>query len=194
MRILNGVVALVLFFELPIPVFWLILHPQIGFGRRHLRAGLWFAGLAAWGAAGVFIGAFYHQLLASQRAPFWAIAAGLVLIAAEFYLLWRVEKELGSARLVGHTELKGGGELATSGIYARMRHPRYTGMMISMLGLCLIGWTRLLWVVTGAWWLAAMTAIFFEERELRARFGPAYAEYAKRVPRFLPLHFHSRAG
>lgn len=194
MRILNGFAALVLFFELPIPVFWLILHPQIGFWRRHLRTGFWFAGLTAWGAAGVFIRAFYHRLLPSERAPFGAIAAGLVLIAAEFYLLWRVERELGSARLVGHTELKGAGELATSGIYARMRHPRYAGMMISMLGLCLIGWTRLLWIVAGAWWLAAMTAILFEERELHARFGPAYAEYAKRVPRFLPIRHRVRAG
>ena len=39
-------------------------------------------------------------------------------------------------------------------------------------------------------WLAWMPGIWivvgFEERELRQRFGPAYDDYCRRVPRFVP--------
>jgi protein-S-isoprenylcysteine O-methyltransferase Ste14 len=192
MTLLKLCAALMLFFQLPIPLFWLILHPQMNFWRRHMRAGYWTAGLTAWGAAGVFIAGFHRRLLAPESAPFWALAAGLVLILVDVYLVRRVSRDLGRARLIGLTELKGGGELATTGIYSRVRHPRYAGMILSMLGVCLLGWTPLLWAVAAVWLLLALTAILMEERELRARFGAAYVEYCRRVPRFLP--FRLRPG
>ncbi len=130
-------------------------------------------------------------MFSSARALAWAaawkVAAGLVLIGADGYLLFRAERELGGTRLVGHAELQAGGELASEGLYARMRHPRYTGMMSGVLGACLLAATPLLWGVAVLWWLVAFTSVLLEERELRARFGPAYEEYCRRVPRFLPF-------
>ncbi len=102
-------------------------------------------------------------------------------------MFWRVQRDLGGARLVGKTELSGGGEVARSGIYARMRHPRYTGSFLAILGACLLAGTRLLWMVALAWAVLTRIAIALEERELRARFGAAYDEYCRRVPRFVPL-------
>ena len=73
-----------------------------------------------------------------------------------------------------------------SGIYERVRHPRYLGMMMSWAGAVLL---------TGATRLAALVAVFMglafiitelEERELLGRLGEAYAGYRRRVPRFLP--------
>ncbi len=192
MKLLNALAAFVLFLQLPIPVFWLILHPRVQFWRRHMRAGYWIACLVSWGGAAVLLIALRRELLASERAPLWAIVAGLALIVTDGFLLRHVGRDLGRARLIGHAEMKGVGELATGGIYSRMRHPRYTGMMISMLGVSLIAWTRLLWVVVAVWWFAALAAILFEERELRARFGVAYVEYARRVPRFLPFRLRMR--
>jgi len=46
--------------------------------------------------------------------------------------------------------------------------------------------TRLMWAVAGVWLVLTLIAISFEERELRARFGAAYEEYCRRVPRFFP--------
>jgi protein-S-isoprenylcysteine O-methyltransferase Ste14 len=187
MKSFGALAALVLFFQLPIPLFWLILHPRIDFWRRHLRAGYWTAGLSAWGATAVFLIAFRGELFASERAPLWAIAAGLLLLGVDVWLFRGVGRDLGHARLIGLAELHGAGELATQGLYARMRHPRYTGMMLSMFGACLLAWRRALAGVALVWLVLALTAIALEERELRARFGAAYLDYCKRVPRFLPF-------
>ena len=189
MKLFDWVAATALFFHLPVPVYWLILHTGIGFWRRHVRAAFWVAGLAAWSSAAIFLYAFHERLFRSERAPAWAIGLGLILVAADVYVLSRVKRELGGSRLVGHTEVRGGGELATGGLYARIRHPRYAAMMLSVLGACLMAGTLLLWAVAAAWWVLVLVAIGLEERELRARFGAAYAAYSRRVPRFLPFRF-----
>lgn len=78
-----------------------------------------------------------------------------------------------------------GSELVQHGIYARVRHPLYTSVMLASVGWALI-WQSV------ASFLTACTLVPFlhakarhEERELCERF-PRYREYARRVPRFLP--------
>jgi protein-S-isoprenylcysteine O-methyltransferase Ste14 len=75
--------------------------------------------------------------------------------------------------------------LVQTGIYAQVRHPLYTSVMLASLG-----WA-LLWQ---SWpsFVAALTLIPFfnakahrEERWLREQF-PGYTDFEKRVPRFLP--------
>lgn len=75
--------------------------------------------------------------------------------------------------------------LVTSGIYRWIRHPLYS----SLMGLSW-GWGA--WC--GSWWVwaaaAALTGFLWlkanrEERWLRERF-PEYADYARRVARFIP--------
>ncbi|MGH9680449.1 MAG: methyltransferase family protein, partial [Candidatus Acidiferrales bacterium] len=73
--------------------------------------------------------------------------------------------------------------------YARVRHPRYSGMFCAVAGAALLCGTRLLWIVVAVWWALALLAIHMEEREMAARFGPAYADYRKRVPAFLPFRW-----
>ena len=77
------------------------------------------------------------------------------------------------------------GEFVRSGVYARIRHPLYTSVMLASFG-----WA-LFW---GSWpSLAAACSMipFFalkarrEERWLRKKF-PAYEDYGRQVPRFLP--------
>jgi protein-S-isoprenylcysteine O-methyltransferase Ste14 len=75
--------------------------------------------------------------------------------------------------------------LVTHGIYAHIRHPLYSGMLLELAGLllwiprvtvliaCLLGW---LWVIVQA---------RLEEMDLQQRL-PAYREYMQRVPRFIP--------
>ena len=186
MRLLHGVAGFVLFFELPIPVYWLIVHPFHSFWRSRIRAAFWFAALTAWICGGVALWFTRRSLLAATRPSWFAMAAGFALIAVEGYLLVRVERELGTRRLVGHAELTGTGEMFSSGLYARVRHPRYAGMFSAVLGAALLAGTRLLWLVVLLWWPFALLAIRMEERELTARFGADYEDYRKRVPAFLP--------
>jgi protein-S-isoprenylcysteine O-methyltransferase Ste14 len=99
----------------------------------------------------------------------------------------RVERELGSRRLVGHAELTGTGEMFSGGLYAHVRHPRYAGMFSALIGAALLAGTRWLWLVLVLWSPFALLAIRLEEIELVARFGSSYAEYRKSVPAFLPF-------
>src|ERR1700680_4088776 len=139
MRFLHAVAGFFLFFELPIPIYWLILHPFNSFWRNRVRAAFWIAVLTAGTAGGVLLWIYRSLLLAAVRPSWIAIAAGVSLIGAEIYLLVRVERELGGRRLVGHAELTGTGEMFTGGLYAHVRHPRYTGMFCAVVGAALLG-------------------------------------------------------
>jgi len=193
MRFPHALAGFFLFFELPIPIYWLILRPFNSFWRKHVRAAFWFAGLTAWTLGGVLLWIYRGLLLASTRPSWFIIAAGIVLIGVEIYLFIRVERELGSRRLVGHAELTGTGEIFTGGLYKHVRHPRYTGMFCAVLGAALIAGTPRLWAILALWWILALIVIRLEERELAARFGPAYVEYRKRVPAFLPFRLWGRS-
>lgn len=187
MRAVHAIAGFVLFFELPIPIYWFILHPFHSFWRTRIRAAFWFAGLTAWTCGGAALWIFRHDLLAPQHPSLLALSAGVVLIALEIYLFVRVERELGSKRLVGHAELTGAGEMFSGGLYAYVRHPRYAGMFSAVLGAALIAGSKLLWIVLLLWWPLALVAIHLEERELSARFGARYQTYRQRVPAFLPI-------
>jgi protein-S-isoprenylcysteine O-methyltransferase Ste14 len=187
MRLLHAVAGFVLFFELPIPIYWMILHPFNSFWRKRVRAAFWIAGLTAWTCGGVALWNFRQELLTPVRPSWPTIAAGLALIALEGYLFVRVERELGSRRLVGHAELTGTGEMFSSGLYALVRHPRYAGMFGALIGSGLLAGTRLLWIVLLLWWPFALIVIRLEEKELAVRFGASYESYRQRVPAFLPF-------
>jgi protein-S-isoprenylcysteine O-methyltransferase Ste14 len=78
------------------------------------------------------------------------------------------------------------GELIRNGLYARVRHPIYAGLILILGGL---GWWLSNWrmgLITGLLsWAYFDRKATTEERKLRTRF-PAYAEYASRVPKLLP--------
>ena len=87
-------------------------------------------------------------------------------------------------------EPRAGGELVTTGIYARLRHPLNASMMA--MG---CGWA-LLWSSPAGLALALALTLFLhvktrlEEKLLRARFA-GYADYARRVPRYIPSRFNA---
>jgi len=187
MKVLHAITGFILLFELPIPIYWLVLHPLNSFWRNRVRAAFWTAGLSAWLLGGAVLWRFHERLLRGQWPGWFALAAGFLLIGAEVYLFIRVERELGSRRLIGLAELTCSGELFSRGLYARVRHPRYTGMFCAVIGAALLSGTPYLWAVLAVWFFFARAVIVLEERELVARFGPAYRDYQRRVPAFLPF-------
>src|SRR6266536_988409 len=76
--------------------------------------------------------------------------------------------------------------LATSGPYARIRHPQYVGFVLIMSGF-LLQWPTL---VTAIMFPILVTMYVLlakrEERDAQAEFGDAYAKYAAATPAFLP--------
>jgi len=197
--IAEAVALFILLVQLPIPLFWLCIHPAVEFWRRHPRACYYGVGFGSWGlvALALFGGREWWLAERFSRHPLLALA-GAALIGVDLWLLRQVKRGLGWRVLVGLPELmpasRGLGEGGprkqpaplASGIYERVRHPRYLGMMLSYWGAALL---------TGATRLAALVAVFMglafiitelEERELLGRLGEAYADYRRRVPRFLP--------
>lgn len=116
--------------------------------------------------------------------PSSVIAAGMALFVAGGYFGIAGVAVLGRNR-TAFPQPRAGSELIQHGIYARVRHPLYTSVMLASLGWGLIWQSR-------ASFAAALTLLPFfyakarrEERWLRNQF-PGYADYARRVPRFFP--------
>ena len=191
---LGWLATIVLFVQLPIPLFWFVMHPQINYWRNHRGAGYATALLLGWVPVTLFLVMFRGELFLHAWPPLWRAIVGFTFLFFEAWIFLRVKGDLGASRFIGQTELSGGGEVAREGIYAHIRHPRYVGSFLAILGACFLSGTRLMWTVAGIWALLTLAAISMEERELRARFGAAYEDYCRQVPRFVPLSTKPREG
>lgn len=99
------------------------------------------------------------------------IGGGFILLSASWRVLYQAQRM---------------SVLATSGPYARIRHPQYVGFVLIMIGF-LFQWPTILTlamlpILLIMYWRLAL----HEEREVEAEFGNDYRQYAARVPRFLP--------
>ena len=83
--------------------------------------------------------------------------------------------------------------LATTGAYARIRHPQYVAFVLILIGF-LLQWPTLLTLMMFPILLAMYARLAVtEEREMRATFAGDYDAYAARTPRFIPLWQHQSA-
>jgi protein-S-isoprenylcysteine O-methyltransferase Ste14 len=79
------------------------------------------------------------------------------------------------------------GRLATTGPYARIRHPQYVGFVLILTGF-LVQWPTILTLAMYpvlVWMYLRLSRS--EEAEARARFGAEYEAWARRVPAYLPI-------
>lgn len=99
------------------------------------------------------------------------IGAGFILISAA----WRVLYEAQRAR-----------RLATTGVYAHLRHPQYVGFVTVMFGF-LLQWPTIVTLILFPILVGVYARLAFrEEREALAAFGDAYENYRATVPAFVP--------
>jgi len=99
------------------------------------------------------------------------IGGGFWLLSAAWPVLYRAQRER---------------RLATTGPYARVRHPQYAGFILIMLGF-LFQWPTL--VTLGMFPVLVFMYVRLahrEEGEALAEFGTAYQDYARRTPRWIP--------
>lgn len=76
--------------------------------------------------------------------------------------------------------------LATTGPYARIRHPQYVGFVAILLGF-LFQWPTLLTVIMFPILLLMYARLaIVEELAMCRQFGDEYERYAERTPRFIP--------
>jgi protein-S-isoprenylcysteine O-methyltransferase Ste14 len=76
--------------------------------------------------------------------------------------------------------------LATTGPYARLRHPQYAGFVLIMIGF-LLQWPTLATLIMFPILLVIYRRLAIrEEREIETRFGEPWRLYAAQTPRFIP--------
>jgi protein-S-isoprenylcysteine O-methyltransferase Ste14 len=107
------------------------------------------------------------------------IVLGIIIRAIAIVTLWRY--------FTVDVAIASGHELIERGMYRFIRHPSYTGMLLSFLGLgfAMQNWISLA-VVVIATFLALSYRVRVEEAALIEHFGDRYREYMKRTRRFIP--------
>ena len=85
------------------------------------------------------------------------------------------------------TTLGLGDKLIAKGPYRFSRNPQYLGDSLSIIGYMVFTNSAMVWVVGFLGVLLNFLAPFTEEPWLEERFGAAYLEYKRLVPRFIGL-------
>lgn len=120
----------------------------------------------------------------SAQVQTWATSAGIFLIGVGVIVTFMGFRGLGKS-LTSNPVPNQDGKLVTTGIYSRVRHPIYSGLLAITLGLVVSSgvWSQIL-----IWLALAMLLTYkyrWEEVMLAAKYK-GYAEYKARVPAILP--------
>ena len=124
----------------------------------------------------------YLQLWPAGLLPFWLGAA--VTIAGLLFAVWARE-HLGSNWSRSVT-IKQGHDLITTGPYAVVRHPIYTGILTGFLGMAIAISQVRGFIVFVLIFLALWIKLRREEQWMRSQFGEAYATYARQTAALVP--------
>jgi len=117
----------------------------------------------------------------------WALVPiAILLVAFADWLVYRAIRQLGKQWSLEARVLEDH-ELVTTGPYAIVRNPIYTGIYALMIatGFAFSTWPATL-VAIPIYWIGTKLRVSSEEQMLRARFGPAFDAYAARVPPIFP--------
>ena len=101
------------------------------------------------------------------------IFAGFLLLARSWKILYEAQREK---------------RHATTGPYARVRHPQYIGFIAILFGFLLQWPTVLTFAMFPVLMFMYARLATSEERDMKATFGAEYEAYARATPRFVP-HF-----
>jgi len=117
--------------------------------------------------------------------PHGLAAAGLALMLAGMSLRWYAVQTLGPY-FTTTVATRDGQPVVERGPYHFVRHPSYSGILLTLSGYCLAftNWTALLAVVPGA--VGLVYRIRVEERALLEALGEPYADYMRRTKRLVP--------
>ena len=145
------------------------------------RTAVWVALLAVW--------ASLHKPHDAGWLPTWAgmptlVGGALVVTGIGLYVPGAVALARTKRDAVGTPN-----QLIVEGPYRYVRNPVYLAMVIIIVGLSLLyqAWQLSDIVRTGFFFASGhLAVVFLEEPATRKRFGEAYEDYCRRVPRWLP--------
>jgi protein-S-isoprenylcysteine O-methyltransferase Ste14 len=168
---------------------WFVIHPLAGFWRRQRPLADYSAVLVVAIAIAASLFASREKLLAVDFGFSWVLTAiGVGCAALSIGLERKYRREIKVSTLLGLPEVSASqqGELLTGGVYSRVRHPRYVGLVLEISAFALFANYLAGYVVVLVTLPGLFAIVQLEERELLRRFGEDYAQYRRRVPRFVP--------
>lgn len=174
----------------PAVIWWYIVHPFVGFWRK-LGPSISLAILMVllFGSmAGLYL---IRDLLVGRDlgGRLWLVAPAVACMIPTIWIAVARRKHLTMRILSGVPELQKdgkGGEVLKTGIYARVRHPRYIEVVLGTFAYAFLANYLGAYIVSLLAIPGLHLIVMFEERELLERFGDEYREYAARVPRYWP--------
>jgi protein-S-isoprenylcysteine O-methyltransferase Ste14 len=138
--------------------------------------------------AGIFTGMVLTNISAT-RIPLrssWLVLVGLLLIFGGLAIRWMAIITLGrffTATVAIHSHHR----VIRTGLYRRIRHPSYTGLLLAFLGLAIAfgNWLSLI-VIFVPITVAILYRIHVEESEMIEGLGQEYADYRRSSKRLVP--------
>lgn len=174
----------------PAILFWLLIHPMVGFWRK-MGPGVAYTMVGTiCGAVGYLIYHFRLEILGADLGTNWLlIFLGVIPYAGSVWISVLTKRHLKTRIFAGLQELsepESGGALLQEGVYGVVRHPRYLSVIIGTAGFAMVvnfvgGYLMVLGSIP-----ALFLVILVEERELSNRFGDTYQNYRSRVPALFP--------
>lgn len=157
-------------------------------GGKAVRKGDRFSLLLLWAAIPVSLTtAFILGLHGDWSIYHWARAlAGISVFMAGMVLRWKAILQLKQFFTVD-VAVTTSHQLITSGLYRRVRHPSYSGLLLMMTGLGLAMNSAISFPAAVLPFLFALLyRIRVEERLMEQEFGESYREYAGKTARLFP--------
>lgn len=175
-------------------LYWFVIHFWVRFWRLLGSAVTYMVVIPALAVLGWLLFRGRAWLLGTDLGTNWIlIGIAVPLLGLMTLLECQYWKQLRIATLVGIQELSRNqaGKLLREGIYGLVRHPRYLSAGVALLAeVLIVNYSGLYYLVLLA--LApGYLMLVLEERELLDRFGQAYLEYQREVPRFLPRFYRT---
>lgn len=167
--------------------FWLRSARDVSARRQDL--GSYFVvigGIAAGLAAGFVFASGWRSAAIPWFRPQVTIA-GIVLMLLGVGLRWWSVATLGRY-FTFDVAVRSTQSVVQSGPYRFVRHPAYSGMLLTLLGLglSLANWASLVVVLAGSL-IGLLYRVHIEERALREALGQPYTDYMRRTRRFIPF-------
>jgi protein-S-isoprenylcysteine O-methyltransferase Ste14 len=127
----------------------------------------------------------YHQLWLPGLWPFWIGAA--VTVAGLLFAIWaRVHL---SSNWSSEVTIKQDHELITTGPYALVRHPIYTGILTGLLGTAIALSEVRGFIAVGLVFVVLLAKLRREEKWMQSQFGETYATYSHKTTALVPFLF-----